>query len=235
MRFRAVQKQKAYVDIARQIVESIREGSFKIGDKLPSGRELETMFSVSKPTVREALSALELAGFVKIRTGQGAYVVAIPWEDGQESPEFRLDQGESPAAVMEVRLVLEPEGARLAAERASHEDMAALGAVLTGLEDDMRHQKEGITGDIRFHVAVAKASGNPVIHKVMRGLGHYLNQSLWHAMRREAWGSRPDLGALYLRQHGATFDAIEAHDGQRAAHAMLEHLRQVPEDLFPEH
>lgn len=91
MRFTAVHKQKAYVNIARQIIESIKGGSFKIGDKLPSGRELEAMFGVSKPTVREALSALELAGVVEIRAGQGAYVSAIP-PDGETS----RSGGESP-------------------------------------------------------------------------------------------------------------------------------------------
>jgi GntR family transcriptional regulator, transcriptional repressor for pyruvate dehydrogenase complex len=234
MRFTTVQKQKAYVNIAQQVIESIKSGGFKIGDKLPSARELETMFGVSKPTVREALSALELAGVVKIRTGQGAYVVGIHPEDVRESPEFRLDQGESPSAVMDVRLVLEPEGARLAAERGSREDVAALRPALAKLEEEMRQQKAGITGDISFHVAVAKASGNAVIHKVMRGLAHYLNQSLWHAMRREAWGSKSDLGTVYLQQHRATLEAIEAHEGQRAARAMLEHLVRVQEDLFPD-
>lgn len=92
----------------------------------------------------------------------------------------------------------------------------------------MRQEKAGITGDIRFHVAVGKASGNAVIHKVMRGMAYYLHQSLWHAMRR-------DLGAVYLQQHRATLNAIEGRDGRRAAQAKLEHLRQVQEDLFPDH
>ena len=228
--FTLVKRQKAYIQIAEQITESLRRGDFKNGDRLPSVRELEARFGVSRSTVREALSALELAGIVEIRPGQGAFVRA---SDQAEGARFELDHGQSPTEVLEARLIIEPEGARLAAERATTEDMQALADVLQILRAVVAEGKPAVASDIQFHVAVAKASGNSLIHEVIRGVADYLGEALWHSLREQAW-AEGDLGPIYVQQHARTLKAIQARNGDEAAQSMREHLLHVQQDLYPE-
>lgn len=232
MAFTHVRRQKIYTQIADQITESIRRGEFKPGDRLPSARELEGKFGASRPSVREALSALELAGIVETRTGQGTFVVGFPSDRG-EGWSFEFEEAESPAEVMEVRRVLEPEAARLAAERATKDDIDALQTALQALRAVVAEGKPAVAGDIQFHLAVARASGNSVIWEVMRAFASYLNQALWRSLRDHAWAHR-DLGRVYLAHHERTINAIMARDGEEAAAAMRDHLQHVEQDLFME-
>ncbi len=232
MSFTSVKRQKAYLQIVEQIIESIRNGTFGTGDRLPSVRDLETKFGVSRPTVREALSALELSGIIEVRNGQGAFVVNSSRDLGQRDP-FELDQGESVAEVLEVRLVLEPEAARLAARRATEEDLEALARILQGLRTTIADGKPAINYDIQFHLAIARASQNAVIYKIMQLVTDYLNQGLWRSLRAQAW-ARKDLGPTYLNQHDRTLEAIRLRDTEAAMASMRAHLRQVQRDLFAE-
>lgn len=230
MAFTQIRKQKAYIQIAEQIVDAIRQEEYAPGDKLPSLRELEMRFGVSRPTIREALSALELAGIVGTRMGQGTFVIGLQHEP-REGSWFELDQGESPAEVLEARLILEPAGAALAAERAQPADIENIRATLDTLKGLVAAMKPAIAGDIQFHVAVAKASGNSVIYEVVRGVANYLSEALWRSLRERAWAHR-DLGKIYIAHHEHTLEAIEGRDSQAAAESMRVHLKHVEEDLF---
>ncbi len=230
MAFTQVQKQKAYVQIAEQIVDSIRRGEYASGDKLPPLRLLEARFGVSRPTIREALSALELAGIVGIRNGEGTFIIGLQPEP-REGSWFELDQGKSPVEVLEVRMILEPEAAALAAKRAQPQDIEHLRATLETLGDLVARKKPDAVGDIDFHVAVAKASGNSVIHEIVRGVANYVAEALWSSLREKAW-AHGDLGRIYITHHEKTLKAISGKDSQAAAKSMREHLRHVKKDLF---
>lgn len=231
MAFNAIRREKAYMQIADQIMASIRRGEFSVGERLPSVRELEAKFGVSRPTVREALSALELAGTVEVRTGQGAYVKQSPATGGPAVLTAEIDVGVSPAEVLEVRLVLEPEAARLAATRATEIELAELTRVLEAFERTLGKGTLVGAGDFKFHLAVARASGNGMIVEFMNRVGNYLSQALWAQLREKAW-THPDLGRKYLEQHWGTVGYIRARDGDRAARSMREHLNRVEHDLF---
>lgn len=232
MAFTSVKRQKAYIQIALQITDSIRKGEFTLGERLPSAKELEVKFGVSRATVREALSALELAGVVEIRSGQGAFVVNLP-TDQEEGSRFELDQGESAAEVLEVRLILEPEAARFAAQRATEEDIQMLERSVDVLRAVVAEGRPAVAGDIQCHVALAKASGNSVMYDIMRGVAEYLGQALWRSLRERAW-ARGDLGRIYLEHHEAILKAIRNRDGDAAARSIREHLMHVQQDLFVE-
>jgi len=232
MAFTQVRRQKLYLQIAEQITESIRKGEFNPGDRLPSVRELEAKFGVSRPSVREALSALELAGIVETRTGQGTFVVGLR-PDRAEEGGFEFEEAESPAEVMEARRIIEPEAARLAAERATKADLDALQTALETLRASLAEGKPSVAGDIQFHLAVARASGNSVISEVMRAFASYLNQMLWRSLRDRAWAHQ-DLGRIYLAHHERTLNAIIARDGAEASASMRDHLEHVEQDLFTE-
>lgn len=231
MAFNAIRREKAYMQIADQIIASIRRGEFSVGERLPSVRELEAKFGVSRPTVREALSALELAGTVEVRTGQGAYVKQSPGAGGPAVLTAEVDVGVSPAEVLEVRLVLEPEAARLAATRATEDEHAELTRVLEALERTLGKGTLVGAGDFEFHLAVARASGNGMIVEFMHRVGTYLNQALWAQLRERAW-TDPDLGRKYLEEDRKTVSHIRARDGAGAARSMREHLNGVQHDLF---
>jgi GntR family transcriptional repressor for pyruvate dehydrogenase complex len=232
MAFTLVTRQKAYVQIAAQIVESIMKGELTLGERLPSAKELEAKFGVSRATVREALSALELAGVVQIRTGQGAFVVNLPSTQGEGS-RFVLDQGESAAEVLEVRLILEPEGARLAAQRATEDDIQMLERSVGILRAVVAEGRPAVASDIQFHVALAKSSGNSLIYDIMRGVADYLGQALWRSLRQQAW-ARADLARIYLEHHETALRAIRDRDRDAAANAIRVHLTRVQQDLFVE-
>jgi DNA-binding FadR family transcriptional regulator len=225
MKFTLIQRHKTYVQVAEQIVQAIRGGDFRVGDRLPSVRTLETRFGVSRPTIREALSALELAQVVEVRAGQGAYVIRVP-QDRPEGSWFELEQGQSPAQVLEMRLILEPEAARLAAQRATGQDLQMLTDALERLRGTRHEEGQARTSDIDFHVAVATASGNSLIQEIISGVARYLDQALWRSFRERAPAEK-DLTPIYLEQHTKTLTAIRVKDGQAAAESMRAHLHHV--------
>src|SRR6188768_173721 len=124
---RAIKKTRIHEEVFSQIQELIREGRFKARDQLPSERELAETFKVSRTSVREALRALESQGMIVSRTGMGNFVVDMPVES-LVGPLARLliDEKKALADVFEMRKLIEPHIAALAAERATRNDVAQL-------------------------------------------------------------------------------------------------------------
>jgi len=104
--------QRLYVRVAERIADLINEGQVKPGDKLPSERDLAEMLKVSRPTVREAMIALEVSGVIEVRTGSGIYVAGKAGKP-RHAPK---DDGIGPFDLLEIRSIIEPEAAALAAQ-----------------------------------------------------------------------------------------------------------------------
>ena len=105
--------ERLYVRVARRIADLVARGEVQPGDKLPSERDLAEMLKVSRPTIREAMIALEVSGLIEVRTGSGIYVRAHP----DPSLDLVRDDGIGPFDILELRLMVEPDAAALAAER----------------------------------------------------------------------------------------------------------------------
>ncbi|MCZ0944576.1 MAG: FadR/GntR family transcriptional regulator, partial [Gammaproteobacteria bacterium] len=166
-------QQRLYVRVAQRIAELVANGEVKPGEKLPAERRLAEMLQVSRPTIREAMIALEVSGLIDARTGSGIYVT----QQGHP-PRITLDdEGIGPFELLELRLILEPEASALAAERITDSQLAAL--------QDIFEEMRKFAGtprieevDARFHVAIAEATENAAITQAVQWLWTLRNQSV---------------------------------------------------------
>ncbi|MES1156478.1 MAG: FadR/GntR family transcriptional regulator [Alphaproteobacteria bacterium] len=206
---------KLYQNVADTIVIGIREGKYALGRRLPSERDLAEEMQVSRPTIREAMIALEIRGLVVARHGSGIYVAeAMPGDAGE--PE--LDVG--PFELIEARRMFEGEAAALAANTITDEELAELKRLLQVMEDH-RDSAIGERADGDFHVAIAEATRNSAISNVIENLWDLRNRSplCVDIFERGKSGGveqpvddhRYILGALIDRDPKAAREAMHAH------------------------
>jgi len=222
--FQAVAPVRLYRMIADQIAGRIRRGDFGVGARLPAERDLAEQLQVSRASVREALIALEIEGYVDVRVGTGVFVCAPETRQGS-----LLDGGDAsadigPFELLETRLLLEPECAALAAHKASSAQLDAIRAACAALPAAVTDTP--LQYDIAFHAAVAAACGNAALASAidhLRMLGNAnpvfsrLNQ---HMVTDAVW-------VQAHQEHERIVEAIAERDSTRARHAMYDHLLSV--------
>ncbi|MCR9278197.1 MAG: FadR family transcriptional regulator [Pseudomonadaceae bacterium] len=207
--------ERLYVRVARRIAERIASGEIQPGDRLPSERELADMLQVSRPTIREAMIALEVSGVIDVRTGSGIYVA-----DGVRRIAL-TDDGPGPFEILELRLLVEPEACALAAERMTQEQLGEIRAIYEQMEStDRTPDMEAVDG--RFHAAIARATENAALASTIEWLWRLRAQSDlskgFHRLILEE-GTFPA-----LEEHRAIVVALEARDPDAARDAMRRHL-----------
>lgn len=191
---------------------------------LPTERELASQLGVSRSVVREATKRLEQQGLLEIRQGLGIRTVNHLHKPLTGALELLVpEEKERLKQLIEVRLMVEPENARLAAERASPAQMEELQAVTTRLET-ARDFEESVMADMDFHRTLAQISGNQIASLLMQSLSDLLQASLTHGYRRVT-------PATAIRQHTAVVKAVLQRDGAAASRAMHRHLVTAREDL----
>ena len=218
---------RLYQDIARQIEIILREGGYGPGDRLPPERELAQRLGVSRPSTREAVIALEVAGIVEVRTGSGIYVrIAGPTSDIRLRHLLAGDPGPGPHEALEMRRLLEGEAAFRAATRLTEEDFAGLHETLSAMRDDTGPVPErGDAADRAFHEQIAAASGNSVLTMMVHELWNARALPLW---RR--WMERTRTADVHLervREHEQILERLAARDGEGSRVAMHMHLDAV--------
>ena len=233
MPLRAIEPQRLYQQVADQVAELIRAGHWQAGTRLPPERDLAVRLKVSRPVVREAMVALELAGFVEVRTGAGTFVRKV--DPGHR---VELDAGEGvdpgPFELIAARRLVEGETAAIAAQRIERSQLAGLRQAIERMEADIEGGVQGIgrdgDGDWLFHVRIAAATGNSVIESIV--------SQLWLEMRRPlfaAFSSRtrlPENARRALTEHRAIYDRIAAGDADAARTVMHQHLDRVAHVLL---
>ncbi len=210
--------------------DKIRNQVLRPGDKLPTESEIMQAYSVSRTVVREALSKLQAAELVETHHGVGTFVLQ-PRAGGV----FRLDPGEIAAsvdvlAVLELRISLETESAGLAASRRTDEQLLAMRQALDEFESNVSAAGDTVSPDFRFHLAIAKATGNPYFADIMSHLGTtIIPRTRISAIRNS------DRGGAYLtrvnREHEEIYAAIARRDPESARAAMRIHLTNSRERL----
>ena len=219
MPFHPVESQRLYERVAEQIVERIRAGEIAPGQRLPAERDLSKALGVSRPVVREALIALEVAGLVEVRTGAGAFVREAP------AARLSLNAGDSPSDILNARLLIEGEIAALAAARASPLQIETIAATVEAMRGDHDVGRDWRPADLAFHVAVARAADNATLAGVVEHLWQGQHSPVFALLSRrvrldENWPAT-------LAGHEAVRDAIRARKPGRARKAMQAHLTQV--------
>jgi GntR family transcriptional repressor for pyruvate dehydrogenase complex len=228
--FRAVRKTRVSEDIIEQVRDLIASGRFNPGDRLPSERELAQALSVSRSAVREAIRAMESLGLIEARAGEGTFVAAPTGTSRRDPISASLFQAWSTQhKLFEVRRLIEPGLAALAARRATTEQIANMAAVLAEQKAEIRRGGTGIKENSEFHLLIARATGNEVLVRIMGGLRDLLRKT-----REASWrGGDPSVRSLRsLKHHQRILRAIEARDPAVAERRMRDHIHEVEELVF---
>ena len=227
--FPPIVSRRLYQQVAERIKRHIHSGAMAAGDRLPSEKELALQLGVSRPTVREALIALEIAGLVEIRTGSGSYI-----RNSNKVVPATLDVGPSPLELLHARLLIEGEVAAEAAVRATQRDLEAIEGALEDMRRIMEAGEHAHAADQSFHVLIAAASTNRVLADLV--------SNLWQGMFSPIFYKLSERTGLLANQerafaeHKAILAALQTHDPIGARAAMRCHLKSVEKVLMkPSH
>jgi GntR family transcriptional repressor for pyruvate dehydrogenase complex len=215
---------KLYRRLADAIAAEIEAGKYKVGERLPTERELAEQHGVSRPTLREALIALEMLGMIEARHGLGIYVTRAQLPLTASTYDFEIGAFE----LIEARRLFEGEAAALAAATIDDEQLADLERLLTLMADD--DELKGEDADKEFHMVIARATGNGAIIATVENLWELRNRSPLARnilTRARGAGLQPR-----IIEHTKILDALKAHDPAAARQAMRDHLERVIEHLL---
>ena len=219
---KVVKKTRIPEEIVGQIRDLVRAGVLSPGDKLPPERDLAQQFGVSRASVREAMRLLDTRGLVIIRPGAGTYITEDTVEAVAQALSSLMNGRPSPAGdVFEMRLLLEPRVASLAAERAGDEDIERMKAALDSQGADIAAGGTGAEFDSEFHSSIATATKNSALVAVTQAISDILSQS-----RRDSLLS-PERSRLSLQSHRQILAAIQKRRPRKALQAMQEHISDV--------
>ena len=221
MPLQAVDTRRLYRQIADQIAALIERGEYGAGARLPPERDLAKQLGVSRPSVREALIALEVEGYVEVRVGSGVYVVGPPPATG--GPPLAEDSG--PFELIKARWLIEAECAALAAKNATRAQIRAMEEALDQMDADRERGVMPLAADRLFHLRIAEASGNSALALVVKTLWEQRTGPLF--LRLEHHFDTPELWSVAIKEHRAIVAAIARHDGAGARLAMRHHMNHA--------
>jgi DNA-binding FadR family transcriptional regulator len=221
-----IEPRRLYQVVADQIGQMIRAEEYRPGDRLPTERDLVGLLGVSRPVIREAMIALELAGLVEVRSGSGVYVCGRPLP-GPLAGLDAISSEPSPFDLFVARLAVEGEIAAVAAENATAEDLTEMAAAIAQMRLAAQTGRSTKPANQRFHVALAVAAKNPVLLKIVHVI----------------WGEVPKRGAIWAKldarrqmrptriaEHELILRAITERRADDARAATRAHIQAVIKD-----
>ncbi len=206
-----------------QLLEQMARGALKEDDRLPAETEICERFGVSRPVVRQALARLQADGLIVAKRGAGTFVSGRP-----PAALVNITAVTDIAAYqrgLETRTALEPEAARLAAQRRTREQLATIQATFTALTSALSQGQRGDAEDFAFHIAVAEASGNMLFAELLHHLHETVQGQMAMALELTRMGS-DERRKQVLLEHQRIVEAIAQEDGDMAALYMRYHLVQ---------
>jgi DNA-binding FadR family transcriptional regulator len=221
MPFHSIEPRRLYRQIADQIRSLIKSGEYRAGARLPPERDLAKQLGVSRPSVREALIALEVEGLVEVRIGSGIYVQDAAIADAASEG----DTTAGPFELIRARYVIESECAALAAKSAKKPQMQAIAEALAAMEHDVTSKHPAQDGDRQFHMRIAEATGNSALVAVVRMLWDERTGPLYKQLENHY--DTPSLWEHAMTEHRAVYKAIAVRDANAARTAMQRHLNQA--------
>ncbi|MHA7223655.1 FadR/GntR family transcriptional regulator [Arthrobacter sp. RHLT1-20] len=209
-------------EVTAKLRELIHSGEWQLQQRIPAEPELMDALGVSRGTLREAIKALAHSGMLEVRRGDGTYVRATSEISGAAQ---RMYQDHSQVHILEVRVGLDTQAARLAARHATADDVAAMRGLLAArragwLAGDFAGWAHA---DWAFHVLVAQASGNPLLHELYVSFGEVFHNDLLRQQGKDGFQGLPHEG------HGQLVEAIEAHDETAAVESVHRNLNSCAE------
>ncbi len=224
--FKPIKTKKIYEEIVEQIRQLIRDGDLNPGDRLLSERELSERLRVSRASVREALSALEIMGLIEVRPGEGTFIrqTSVDSIIGPMALILSMEK-DTIMELLQVRKVLEVEAVGLAAARASEEEKLLIKQAIEQMESDLKQGRLGEEADHKFHFAIAGATGNSILMRLMNTISDTMQHTLL-ASRKRLYESKGTPERLYT-EHRQIYQAVAAGDVELARQLMYSHLEKV--------
>jgi len=224
--YKVVRTSRLYEQIVQQIEDSVLNGTLKPGDQLPAERELAQRLGVSRTAVREAVKALREKGLVEAYSGRGTFITDGTTHAARQSFDLMVKIGhqESSTHLAELRLILEPGIAAIAAARVDEEDLIAMREAVAVMERSQADPEAYIEADLDFHLALAEAAANPLILSLIDSIVGLLREQRIKIFNIEGG---PQRGQVH---HKRILEAMERRDSEMARAAMRAHLEQVRED-----
>ena len=217
MPIQTIEPRRLYRQIADQLRGLVERGEYAAGSRLPTERELALQLGVSRPSVREALIALEVEGVVEVRMGSGIYVRGVV-----PGAPARAITGEGPLETIRARQLIESELAANAARQMKKAQIAGLREALVLMQEEVAAGQMPTRGDRLFHLRIAEASHNSVLQRVVAQLYDERHNPVF-----EQLGNHFETAASWTKaidEHRAVIDAIAAHSPEAAREAMATHL-----------
>lgn len=213
--------------VVNEIARRIDSGVWPDGFQLPTERALAREYGLARNTVRRALKALEDEGRLVRQVGRGTFVRVLPEGDGAAI--LQRMRGASPADIMEVRLIIEPQVAALAASRASADDLAEIERLLRS-SIAAKGAAEFEHWDAQLHLAIFRATKNALLMDYCDAINAVRSQPKWYRLKQRA--HTPQLRHVYDRQHGAIVTALRDRDPEAARRAQHQHIATVRDNLL---
>jgi DNA-binding FadR family transcriptional regulator len=227
-----IPKVQLYEQVSQRIIEQIGVGAWACGQRLPSERELASVFGVSRPSLREALGALQMLGIVETQHGSGSWVSENALEVIAKYPGAGgLDLGVSPVALLEARGAVEPTIASLAASRFTPDDeIERLLQMMAEARDWENPAHRGVWSDADrlFHRRIAVHTDNPVLLSVADQIARVMAQPLWRRLRDDMLAVPGRIDASVV-EHQCIFDSLQARLPEDAAAHASRHVEVVRE------
>jgi GntR family transcriptional regulator, transcriptional repressor for pyruvate dehydrogenase complex len=225
MEIKTISKQYIVDEVYQQIVDKIKDGTWKPGEKLPSENQLCQMFGVSRTSIRSALQKASAYGIIEIRHGQGSFVLDYPKVDVLDGIQLGMNMTDKEILdMLEFRETIEFKCIDLAVERATEEDVLSLEQALNKMIENKDDYKKYSLADFEFHLVFAKASKNNVLYNVMK------NTKAFYYYLEEL-----------NRVFGVNSDTLEGHQRQfqlfknRDAEGIKNELRRGMEEMYQIH
>lgn len=218
-----IDSRRLYQQIADQIRSLIQNGNYAPGARLPPERDLAQQLGVSRPSIREALIALEVEGSVEIRMGAGVYVSHAP----ERAAHATAAMGESPIELMQARSALEGSVVMLACARVAPEALAALHRSLEDMRQAIAQSRPPFEHDRQFHLLIAAMTGNSVLERLVGELFDERHSPISSQLSVRSESSQTWADAL--KEHEAILKALESRDVLDAQNAMRSHLKASQE------
>lgn len=222
MPFQSIEPRRLYRQIADQIRVLIKSGEFLPGARLPPERDLAKQLGVSRPSVREALIALEVEGLVEVRIGSGIYVLPV---QGRDRHHDASEAAAGPFELLRARYVIEAECAALAAKSAKSAQLEAIAEALETMRKENVDDTQPLSADRMFHLRIVEATGNGALVAVVKMLWDERTGPLYQQLEHHY--DSPALWTAAMEEHEAILAAIRARDVRGARSAMQRHMNQA--------
>lgn len=232
MEYKKIQSKKIYEQVASELIDMIRNGTLKPGDRLDSVQQLAENFSVGRSAIREALTSLRAMGLIELKQGEGTFVREFePSYISYPLSQAMLMNKEDIIHLLEVRKILETGVVTVAAAKRTEENIQKMEKALEEMKKATGNEELGEKADLDFHLAIADASFNPLLIRLMNHVSDLMIEAMKETRRILLFSNHSTLETLY-DQHANILEAIVQQNPEMAREKMLKHLEHIENELM---